>query len=223
MARGDTLIVFAREPALGRVKRRLAREIGALAARRTYAALTRGALARLAGDGRWRTVLAVTPDRARWRAWGRTAREPQGPGDLGVRMGRALRRLARPRAVLVGSDIPNLTPAAIARAFAALGRARVVFGPAADGGYWLIGWRRGAWPYGALRTVRWSSASALADSIASLPRGMPVAQVDRLSDLDDGAAYRAWLEAGLSGRPSSAGRSSARGTARPRRAARSSG
>jgi rSAM/selenodomain-associated transferase 1 len=192
MRRRDTLIVFVRQPALGRVKRRLAADLGAVAARRVYTALTRRALRRLAGAPAWRTVLAVTPDGARWRGWPRAlACCPQGSGDLGRRMGRALRRLAAPRAVLVGSDIPDVTRPAIARAFAALGRARFVFGPATDGGYWLIGWRRGVWPFGALAGVRWSSAHALADSRASLPPGTPVALVDTLADLDDGAAWRA--------------------------------
>ncbi len=177
MRRRDTLIVFVRQPALGRVKRRLAADLGAVAARRIYAGLTRRALARLAGAPTWRTVLAVTPDCARWRGWPhRVARVGQGGGDLGARMGRALRRLARSRAVLIGSDIPEVTRPAIARAFAALGRARFVFGPATDGGYWLIGWRRGV----------------LADSRATLPAATAVALVDTLTDLDDSAAYRAW-------------------------------
>lgn len=191
MRRRDTLIIFVRHPALGRVKRRLAASIGDAAARRVYLALMRRTIARLAGAPHWRTVLAVTPDHG--RGWPRRlARVPQGHGDLGVRMARALRRLARPRAVLVGSDIPAVDRPAIARAFAALGRSRFVFGPACDGGYWLIGWRRGAWPPGALRCVRWSSPDALADSRATLPRGRAVALVDRLADLDDDAAYRAW-------------------------------
>ncbi|MEJ0070815.1 MAG: DUF2064 domain-containing protein [Pseudomonadota bacterium] len=110
-------------------------------------------------------------------------------------MAGALRRWGPPRAVLIGSDIPAVTRPAIARAFAALGRSRFVFGPAVDGGYWLIGWRRGAWPLGALGRVRWSTEHALADSRASLPVGTNVALVDRLADLDDGAAYRAWRDA----------------------------
>jgi rSAM/selenodomain-associated transferase 1 len=215
------LIIFVRQPALGRVKRRLARDLGMVVARRVYDALTRRALARVGRDARWRTVLAVTPDGGRWRAWGGVPRVPQGHGDLGARMGSALRRLARPRAVLVGSDIPDMTPEAIARAFAALGRARLVFGPATDGGYWLIGWRRGVWPYGALTRVRWSSAHALADSRVGLGR-VAVALVDRLADLDDEAAYRAWITRGPA--PATPGaRSSAGGTGSPRRAAHSSG
>jgi glycosyltransferase A (GT-A) superfamily protein (DUF2064 family) len=155
-------------------------------------------IARLASGRRWRTVLAVTPDGAGWRAWPRgLARVPQGGGDLGQRMGHALRRLARPRAVLIGSDIPAASRPAIARAFAALGRSRCVFGPAADGGYWLIGWRRGPWPRGALARVRWSTVHALADSRAGLPASAAVALVDRLADLDDEAAYRAWRARGV--------------------------
>jgi len=196
MARRDTLIVFVRQPALGRVKRRLAAELGTVAARRIYDGLARDLIRRLGRAPRWRTVLAVTPDGAAWRGWPRRlARMPQGSGDLGDRMGRALRRLARPRAVLIGSDIPGVTPATIARAFAALRRSRFVFGPATDGGYWLIGWRRGVWPRGALRRVRWSTSHALADSRASLAPGIAVALVDRLADLDDVASYRAWRAA----------------------------
>jgi uncharacterized protein len=199
MARGDTVIVFVRQPALGRVKRRLAAEVGAVEARRVYDRLTRAILGRVAGAPTWRTVLAVTPDRAVWRGWPRNLKRwDQGTGDLGVRMGRALRRLAGRRTVLIGSDIPGITRPAITRAFRALGQARFVFGPALDGGYWLIGWRRGAWPHGALTGVRWSSAHALADSRATLPAATRVALVDRLADLDDGPAYRAWRVAARS-------------------------
>jgi glycosyltransferase A (GT-A) superfamily protein (DUF2064 family) len=107
----------------------------------------------------------------------------------------ALRREARPFAVLVGSDIPDLTPAMIDRAFRAAARAPFVFGPATDGGYWLIGWRRGAWPLPALAHVRWSSSHALADSRASLGRTPHRILDDRLRDLDDGRDYRAYSAA----------------------------
>jgi len=45
---------------------------------------------------------------------------------------------------------------------------------------------------GTLAGVRWSSPHALADSRATIPAGHRIALVDRLADLDDGAAYRAW-------------------------------
>ena len=57
-----TLIVFVRAPAIGAVKRRLAAGIGPLAAHRLYVATTRRLLARVAGDPRWKTVLAPRID-----------------------------------------------------------------------------------------------------------------------------------------------------------------
>ncbi len=189
--RGDTVIVFARAPRLGAVKRRLARGIGAMAALRFY----RGQLAatlRAARDPRWRLVVALTPDRARARWPRRVATVPQGGGDLGARMGRALG--AHRRAVLVGSDIPGLGRGDIAAAFRAFGRADAVFGPAEDGGYWLVGLgpRRPARPFA---RVRWSSAQALADTVANFG-GRRVALLRRLRDVDTEEDLRATRQGG---------------------------
>ena len=188
------LIMFARAPVVGMVKRRLAADIGALAARRFYARTTADVLARLARDGRWRTWLAVTPDRfaEAGRFWRRGVRRlPQGRGDLGQRMGRAMRRFPGAPAVLVGSDIPELRPAHIAAAIAALGSHEAVLGPAADGGYWLVGLRDGRALPGMFDGVRWSSPHALADTLANL-RGRRVALLETLDDVDDGAGLRRW-------------------------------
>ncbi len=69
---------------------------------------------------------------------------PQGDGDLGARMRRAFEELLAAGArsvVLVGSDLPSIEPASIAKAHAhvAADHDAVVLGPAADGGYYLIG------------------------------------------------------------------------------------
>lgn len=180
--RGDTVIVFARAPRLGAVKRRLARDIGAMAALRFHRGQLAATLA-VARDPRWRTELAATPDRARARWPRRVARIPQGGGDLGARMARALAR--HRRAVLVGSDIPGLSRADLAAAFRALGRADAVFGPAEDGGFWLVGFgpRRPARPFA---QVRWSSATTLADTLARCA-GRRVALLRTLRDVDTAA------------------------------------
>ena len=182
--RGDTLILFARAPRLGTVKRRLAREAGDVAALRFHRGQVARLLRRLGHDRRWRLVLAATPDRARWRAG--AARQPQGRGDLGQRMARALGR--HRRAVLVGSDIPALGAADIAAAFRALGRADAVFGPSEDGGYWLVGFgpRRPERPFAG---VRWSSEHALADTLANFARHR-VALLRRLRDVDTASDLR---------------------------------
>ena len=95
-----------------------------------------------------------------------------------------LRRMPAGPVCLIGADIPGITRGHIARGFAALGRSQMVFGPAPDGGYWLVGAQRyGALPSGLFRDVRWSTEHALADTLASVP-GCRVALLDELRDVD---------------------------------------
>ena len=192
------LVIFAKAPRIGRVKSRLAAGIGPVGAwafqRNQLKNLTR----RLAGDRRWRCWLAAAPDRsvfdhALWRhaAPGTSARISQGPGDLGARMARVMRLLPPGPVVVIGGDIPGITPAMIARAFRRLGRNDAVFGPAHDGGYWLVGLKRRPRFVDPFASVRWSTEHALADTTANLA-GMRVALIDALDDVDDAEGYRRW-------------------------------
>lgn len=190
--RGNVYL-FARAPALGAVKRRLAADIGDMAAWRFYRETTREVLGRIAADPRWRTRVAVTPDRfaERGRFWpDRIARVPQGHGDLGERMARVMARIPNAPAVIVGSDIPDLSAAHIAAAFAALGRNDFVFGPASDGGYWLIGARDSRTLARAFRNVRWSTRHALEDTLAGIGSGRRVAFLETLQDVDDATDFK---------------------------------
>lgn len=176
------LVIFARYPKAGVGKRRLAAGIGDVQAVRFSRARLAVLVARLAHDRRWTTWLAVTPDGA--GPWPRGVRLlSQGRGDLGQRMGRVFGVLPPGRVVIVGSDCPAVSGAHVAVAFEALGGQRAVFGPARDGGYWLVGldWRgRMRVPFAG---VRWSSEFALADTVANVDG--PVAMVEMLDDVDD--------------------------------------
>jgi rSAM/selenodomain-associated transferase 1 len=180
------LIVMVKVPRPGRVKTRLGRGIGLVAAAWWYRHQCARLIRLLGRDPRWRLVLAVAPDAEGQasRVWaGGVLRQPQGRGDLGRRMLGLLAR-APGAAVLVGSDIPDLKATHVARAFAALGPADIVFGPAEDGGYWLIGRAAGMRPHsGTLDGVRWSGPEALAQSVAAFA-GRRVALVDTLRDVD---------------------------------------
>ncbi|MFO1027035.1 MAG: TIGR04282 family arsenosugar biosynthesis glycosyltransferase [Acetobacteraceae bacterium] len=193
----DTVIVFARAPRLGTVKRRLARDIGDRAALRFHTATLTGLLRDLAACRRFDVVLAVTPDRAFVRLPPRVGRIGQGHGDLGARMARALRRYRR--VALMGCDIPDAGAADVRAAFRALGSVDAVFGPAQDGGYWLIGLgpRRPRDLFGA---VRWSTEHALADTLRQFHRHR-VAFIRRLADVDTVAEYQAWARRSIQRRP----------------------
>ncbi len=182
------LIVMVKEPRPGRVKTRLGRGIGMVDAAWWFRHRVRRLLRELR-DPRWQVILAVSPDKAlHSRTWpAELARIPQGRGDLGRRMRRLLALPGRGPILLIGGDIPAIRRRHIARAFAALGRNRAVFGPACDGGFWLVGWKAPPpLPPRLFEGVRWSSPHALADSIATLP-GPPPALVDRLADVDSAA------------------------------------
>ena len=181
-----------RAPRLGRVKRRLARDVGAVAAWRFHRITAARLLRRLgrAGTPDWRCWLAVTPDRdASWvgdragRPWQALA---QGPGDLGQRMGRVLTALPPGPVVIVGADIPNLTASHVSAAFRRLGSHDWVVGPAADGGYWLIGARRRPSLRLPFAGVRWGGPHALDDTRAGLGRAT-LAELEVLHDVDRGA------------------------------------
>jgi rSAM/selenodomain-associated transferase 1 len=187
------LIVFARAPSLGSGKRRLASEIGELAALRFERLMLARLLRRLGRDRRWRLRIAVTPDRARHRRrlWPHGIPiTGQGRSDLGERMRRALADCPPGPAVLVGTDIPALGPQHIAEAFRLLGRHDLVFGPAVDGGFWLVGARRSPCLPPLFGEVRWSGPDALADVLGNQPRHISVGFAARLEDVDDGASFR---------------------------------
>ncbi|WP_206201934.1 TIGR04282 family arsenosugar biosynthesis glycosyltransferase [Terasakiella sp. SH-1] len=177
-----------KEPRLGRVKTRLARDIGLVAAWRFYRLMLARIPKGLTGKGPWHTWVAYSPDDAKRKLFGPVVKlVPQGGGDLGQRMLRPAQYLPTGRFIVIGSDIPDVSAGHIRRAFQLLGKNDVVFGPATDGGFWLVGYKRHPIMVNPYRKyVRWSHPETLEDCLANL-QGKKVAFVDTLSDVDCGA------------------------------------
>jgi len=171
-------------PIAGRVKTRLAREIGATEATRFYRATLHAVVARLSRQPFWKTYLAVSPDTGTSRMLPQgVTRIPQGGGDLGARMQRPMRCLPPGPVCVIGTDIPSINARDVRIAFRWLGRRDVVFGPAEDGGFWLVGMRRRprvVYPYAG---VGWSRADTLASVEANLSR-QAIARTTSLADVD---------------------------------------
>lgn len=158
------VVVFTRAPRPGRAKTRLIPALGEALAARLAAAFLEDVLATIAAIPGLAPEPWCPPDDV---ATLEGARAQEG-ADLGARMTHALADALRraPVALLVGSDLPTLPASHLEEAWRALARHDVVLGPAADGGFYLVG-ARGAAP--ALGPgVRWSSRHALADVRARL-------------------------------------------------------
>ena len=187
------LVVMAKAPRAGLVKTRLAKSIGVAEATRTYRTILGSTLRRLGKDPRWQTWVAVAPDVAiDDRVWpGGVNTIAQGRGSLGVKMQRMFDVLPAGPVAIIGTDIPGIPNASIAKAFKALGSSDCVIGPAPDGGYWLIGQRRRPKVLKLFEGVRWSGTHAMADTLDNVQK-QSVATLEERDDIDTVSDYLAW-------------------------------
>lgn len=187
------LIVFVKAPRPGTVKTRLAQSVGAESACQIYRELVgrvmREAGSLPAGELRFSPADGLV-EIEEWMPAGWRAR-PQAEGDLGQRMAEAFATAFREgvtRAVLIGSDCPQITRDDVRAAASALADHDAVFGPADDGGYWLVALRH---PVPELfENIRWSTESALDDTLAAARRlGLKMRLLRMLSDVDTEADW----------------------------------
>lgn len=188
----NRLCVLAKHWQPGQVKTRLARAVGADRAAHLQRGFVAATLARFA-DAADDCLLAISPGERRdefaalagprWRI------VAQGAGDLGTRMRRLLDEAWREgaeRAVLVGSDSPTLPVSTLREAFARLREAPVVLGPAADGGYHLIGAAGRTPPV--FEGVAWSTADVCRQTRELLARqGIAWSELPEWHDVDEPA------------------------------------
>jgi len=188
------IIVMTRLPRTGRNKTRLIPALGAEGATAFHDRLARHTI------GRASSFCALHPEaRLTVRLEGGTSIEgkswlgsdtldcrEQSPGDLGHRMESAANEAfeeGADRVVIIGTDCPSIDETVLENAFEALGDADLVFGPAADGGYYLVGMRR---PTPAIfKNIPWGGGSVLEKSLAAAREaGIRVELLDVLSDVD---------------------------------------
>jgi len=178
---------MVKEPQAGRVKTRLGRDIGMTNAAWWFRHQIKRLIREVGTAPQWQLRLSVSPaPRAlHSRAWPmRIPRDPQVRGDLGARMRHVFETTPRGPVVLIGGDIPGITTAIIRDAFTKLRDHDCVFGPAEDGGFWLVGMRRvRPLPPDLFKGVRWSCADTLQDTLGTLGEST-VAFAATLRDVD---------------------------------------
>lgn len=178
--------LFTRWPEPGKAKTRLIPALGAQGAADLHRRLTERTVATVREAGLALEVRTTGAVPAAFRDWlGEAEITDQGEGDLGARLARAAERLP---VLLLGADIPGLTPHHLTAAAAALAENPAVIGPASDGGYWLLGL---SIPMPALfRDMEWGTGSVLATTLARLPAGTP--RLETLDDLDTPEDLARW-------------------------------
>ena len=185
------IAVFAKTPELSPVKTRLAAQTGQAAATAVYerSLLVTAAILRALPEWIapvWAVGEAEAPAHPRWRE---VPTLFTGEGGLGRRLANVYDKLREDDApaILIGSDSPQLSPAAIVAA-AERARGRIALGPSADGGFYLFASSlpiaESVWT-----AVEYSVAGTLADLESRLPPAERI-RLPELCDLDDWSSLR---------------------------------
>jgi rSAM/selenodomain-associated transferase 1 len=194
-----TVLVFLKNPEPGKVKTRLAAALGPERAAQLYRQWIGLVLEKLQPIRQQAKVIGffVGGPEVYFREWHHLADDwwPQPQGDLGDRLeaGFALAHQAEGPVLAVGTDCLELDSALVCEAFAALEDHDAVFGPAADGGYYLVGTSRHLPEFFA--GIRWSSMSTLEDHrLRCREQGWSAALLATRHDLDTWEDWQAYLQ-----------------------------
>lgn len=179
------ILVFTRNPELGKVKTRLAATIGKQNALKIYVYLlthTKNCISQVNASKRVLYSEAITLH----DIWDNTLFEKdiQQGIDLGARMKNAFEKGFNDgfnKVVIVGSDLPTLESKDIEEAFLLLDKNEVVIGPAEDGGYYLLGLK--AISNGIFENKNWGTSTVLSDTLINLAN-IKTALIQMKNDID---------------------------------------
>ncbi|MBA4046963.1 MAG: hypothetical protein C0476_00310 [Sphingomonas sp.] len=194
------IALFARFPTPGHTKTRLHPVLSPDAAAALHARLVARTLATVRASGLPHAVHGTGASAARFAEWlgDKVPFVDQGGGDLGERMA----RVATP-AIIIGADIPDLSADHLHQAAAAVAAGRVVIGPAADGGYYLIGLPAPA-EY-LFEEMPWGTDRVLVETLARLgEQAVAPVMLAMLADLDRPEDLARWPHLAASDWPEAA-------------------
>lgn len=183
--------LLARYPEAGKVKTRLALDIGGDSAARVYKIIAERVFSNTFpdGDSDFGRMIFYSPpqDKGRFESWVPFMELlPQRGKDIGEIMGNALQDLfdrGASKAIITGVDIPDLNRTIINDAFLQLEHSDVVIGPAEDGGYYLIGMK--AEHPNIFQGISWSTGNVFVETVRAVERmGLSYSAVRTLSDVD---------------------------------------
>lgn len=182
----NAIIVFVKNPELGKVKTRLAKTIGDEKALEIYLALcqyTRQLLLDIDCD-RYIFYDQSIIEHDDWNAQ-HFHKEQQHPGDLGDRIQHAFEEVLadHDKVLIIGSDCPQIQKTHIELAFESLDETDIVIGPSLDGGYYLLGMTE-LHSY-LFQDMPWSTSSLYGECLRKIfSRSKSITELERLTDID---------------------------------------
>ncbi len=184
----DALIVFLKSPEHGWVKTRLAARLGNDVALGLYLAFLED-LADLARSFVEKTFVVYDGiEENPPQAFAGMPFFKQRGADMGEKMASALAdvfKMGFDRAVLIGSDLPDLPANHLHQALKKLADTPLVLGPATDGGYYLIGCRKETFSRALFSDIHWSGPTVLSETLArAYAVGLQTALIDPWPDID---------------------------------------
>ncbi len=186
MSTKEALIIFIRNPELGKVKTRLAQSLGDEKTLQIYEALL-GHTQKIAlqlNVSRWLFYSHFIDSADDWSNKDFTKRL-QVEGDLGqkIRFGFEQAFAEHNKVLIIGSDCASLTAQIVQDGFEALDRHDFVLGPALDGGYYLLGMRQ--YSPSLFEHIPWSTAEVAQLTLAKIEEmGASCHLLPALSDID---------------------------------------
>jgi rSAM/selenodomain-associated transferase 1 len=191
----NLVMVFTRNPELGKVKTRLAKTIGDNNALKVYKYLldhTHHTLLQLNIDKAVYYSVAIREDDI-WNS-NQFQKHLQQGEDLGLRMQHAFESAFKAnydKVIIIGSDLLDLKANHIQKALDALDTNDIVIGPAQDGGYYLMGMKT-LFPK-VFQNKNWGTDSVFQDTMQDL-QNLDVHLLDELNDIDTFEDFKVYPE-----------------------------
>lgn len=187
----QVLIVFLRYPEPGRVKTRLARDIGQRNASLIYSEIAQSVIGKVSKSNEYKTIIFFDPPEKeeevrRWLKNTNLTLLPQEGNPLGERMLNAFERafsLGATSTVIIGTDCMEVSDKTVLEAFRVLRKVDAVLGPARDGGYYLLGLNK-PFPW-VFKGIEWSTNLVLSQTIKKLEeKKLRFKLLETLTDVD---------------------------------------
>lgn len=197
------MLIFVKFPEPGKVKTRLAQDMGKKKAAQIYSRMARTIINKLSKSKDYKVMIFFDPperkaDVKTWLQYNGCKFLPQEGSSLGERMANAFRwafSLGEEKAVIIGTDCIDISNDLICESFDALDKTDVVLGPAEDGGYYLLGLKKLTPEI--FNNIDWSTNRVLNQTLEKLgEKGLSfkllqtLKDIDTVSDLNDDLIFR---------------------------------